>query len=353
MAGEQHDPILVSRFEADLLYILQFLLRRDPSGHALELIYREVEAPPCLSRRCVTLIQDTLVKGCVSILARTAWGKERHLQGGKVVEGRLWARHSPATLAPRFSEHTLRFLIWLTAANPADKAPTWPVIPLEQLTVADQLFFYFALGALRDTEKGAFFSGKDLFTSNGLCRLAYPETLTRDQAVDFSPWLTGTGAALLEALQPELIQRWLQVERGKAQIGDWQRMQELGRSQERVLVSFLEATAQAGRRDLARFLLPALQALLPENPRLEWWIGGLRSAGPRMLDRTETNQAALVLPRILARLQGWETEARAVGYFEEEYAASQLWKSDWERWHGNTLVERAQSLLRQIEPLRR
>jgi hypothetical protein len=253
-----------------------------------------------------------------------------------------------------FSELVPRFLIWLTARNPAGKNPHWPVLDRGQLTVGDQFFFYLSFGMLRGTEGERFFSSKELFFKNGLCRLAYPENFlhaAREKRVDLGEWMSDSGVAMVEALQSDLIERWLQIEKSKAQIADWEQMQALGRSQELVLVSLLEAADRVGRRDLARWLLSTLHALLPENPRVEWWTGGLRSAGPRLMDRSVTHRAALVLLRLLGRLKEWDNQARAVGYFDEGYVASQLWKSDWESWQGDVLAERAAALLRQTEPL--
>jgi hypothetical protein len=58
-----------------------------------------------------------------------------------------------------------------------------------------------------------------------------------------------------------------------------------------------------------------------------------------------------VVVRQLHRLQRWERQARSVGYFDENYAASQLWKSDWEYWHGDQLCRRAHILLRELNLL--
>ena len=52
-----------------------------------------------------------------------------------------------------------------------------------------------------------------------------------------------------------------------------------------------------------------------------------------------------------ARLQRWQRKARGVGYLDEGYAASQLWKTDLEHNGGEELAARAASLVRQIEPL--
>ena len=182
------------------------------------------------------------------------------------------------------------------------------------------------------------------FVRHGLCRLAYPEDYTAapaDAEPNFAPWTSGVGACMLEALQPELAARWIEVEGGKSRIAEWQRMRDLGRSQERVLTAFLDAVEQAGRLDLARFLLRAAHQLLGEHADADMWVGGLTNAGPRLADRAATYQSALALLRQLPRLQSWERRARTVGYFDEGYQAAQLWKADWEQYQGDALHERA------------
>ena len=64
-----------------------------------------------------------------------------------------------------------------------------------------------------------------------------------------------------------------------------------------------------------------------------------------------THQATFVLLHFLERVNGWSRRAQAVGYFDEGYAAAQLWKSDWERLGGGELCNRAAALVRAIEPL--
>jgi hypothetical protein len=40
-----------------------------------------------------------------------------------------------------------------------------------------------------------------------------------------------------------------------------------------------------------------------------------------------------------------------VGYFDEGYAASQLWKADWEAHAGDLLCEHATAIARAVDPL--
>src|SRR5262249_11529820 len=151
------------------------------------------------------------------------------------------------------------------------------------------------------------------------------------------------GACLLEALHPELTRRWIEVESSKERLSDPQAMRVLGVAQERVLTSFLDAIEQAGRGDLAGFLLQTAPVLLGPHAHAGMWTARLNLAGQRVADRAATYQAATIFLRTLDRLQAWERRARGVGYFDEGYAASQLWKANWEQVQGDRLVERAQA----------
>jgi hypothetical protein len=51
-------------------------------------------------------------------------------------------------------------------------------------------------------------------------------------------------------------------------------------------------------------------------------------------------------------LRRWERKARSVGYFDEDYQASQLWKADWEAAGGDVVADRAHRVLELLEPLR-
>src|SRR4051812_37392059 len=96
----------VSRFEANLLRLLYYFLRREPIERALPLVENRCQAPACLSRTAVRLVQDALAKGCPFLLGRRGgWMKERHLRGERVASGRLWQRTLPPDLGLAFSGH--------------------------------------------------------------------------------------------------------------------------------------------------------------------------------------------------------------------------------------------------------
>lgn len=340
----------VSRFEANLLGLLQCLLQRAPRERALHLI-GQLPPPPCLSRSAVELIQDHLSKGCVWLVARTAWRGERHLRGTQIVEGRLWERTAPEELALGFSKQSVEFLLWLGAGDRVKPKSGWKPTP-NALESGDCLLFYWAYRTLRDTEVGEKLRQHEAITGNALCRLAFPEDFAVVATMpDWGRWTKGVGSCLLEALQIPLSERWVEVETAKEWIGDAKGMRELGKSQERVLGSFGDALTAGGRRDLARFLLRALSLVLRDKPPSSRWTAGLNMGTLRLADRLDTARSALALVKFSQVLLEWERESRLVSYFDEGYAASQLWKSDWETFAGLEVCEHARRLLAEIEPL--
>ena len=344
----------VNRFEADLLNVLHAVLGTIPLEVALPAIARHRKRPSCLGRDAVDLVQDALAKGIVRRLAREgSWLPQRHLRGDLVASGRLWDRTPPEELGLTFSAETLAFFVTLTVDQLSDDPPPWSP-DVARLTIGDHVVLYFAYQALRTTRAAPTLRGLPQFARNGLCRLAFPDDFAEihgDAQPDFSPWALAPGAFVLEALQPYLATRWVDVEGRKSRIADPDRMIALGREQQLVLDSVFEALSIAGRYDLARFLLSAFATLLRKIPDARTWVGSLQLADARMARRVEVHRAALVLLRSIDRLSEWERRARTVGYFDDGYAASQLWKSDWESYDGDRLCDVAAAVVRAVEPL--
>lgn len=348
----------VSRFEASLLRLLYYFLRREPIERALPLIEARLEPPPCLSAGAVRLVQDALSKGCTFLLAqRGGWRDDPFLRNLLKKTGRLWQRTQPQALGLTFSQQTLRFLIWITAARPGDKQPAWQP-DYDTLTPGDLLVLFFAHEGLRDTVEGLgapILRKREPYQRHGLCWLAYPEDFTQVPegiSPSFDPWLQDVGACILEALQPDLTARWIHVESSKERIEQPAVMRALGASQHRVLETFLSAVEKIHRRDLARFLLRAAHQLLGPHAHPGMWTGALQMGGQRLADRAATYQAATAMLRQLERLAGWTRWARGVWRFDEEYPAAQLWLEDWEQFEGENLVPRAQAIIRNLDPMR-
>jgi hypothetical protein len=119
------------------------------------------------------------------------------------------------------------------------------------------------------------------------------------------------------------------------------------------LNSYLKAAEAARRIDLARFVLRTNAAVLQSEMTPVFWTGGLQGSGPpRLADRLETQRAALAVPRQMEILEEWQQRARNVGYFDDDYAATQLWKADWEAANGDAVALRARAAVAMLEPLR-
>jgi hypothetical protein len=343
----------VSPFEARLLRILYAVLKQAPAEQALPLVFERVPRPTGLSRACVDLVAESLAKGCMTFLAESGgWRRERFLRDGQPREGRLWDRWSPAELGLSFSRYSMELLIWITAHRPGDQKPPLQ-LRTEELTPADRLLVFLVYDLLRETEAGTALQALPTVNGDGLVRLAcFDDFSGLTAAPDFAPWMTALPAAILEAMQPFFRDRWVAVERNKRQIDDWDTLRDLGLVQERVLTAFADAAETAERPDLMRFILWTMAAVLPPGVTPDAFTGGLQGKGPsRLADRIEVQRAALAIPRHMERLQRWQRKARGIGYLDEGYAVSQLWKLDWEQNGGDELAARAAELVQQVEPL--
>jgi FtsH ternary system domain X6 len=351
-------PRMVSRFEASLLRLLRFFLKQVPAEEGLRLVNAKAHRPDCLSAAAVHLVRDSLSKGCVLYLVKAGgWRRERYLRRGAPKFGRLWERSEIPDLTLQFSRQSMEFLIWITASKPGDGKPTWQPA-LKALTPADQLLLFLAYEAVHsEPDSAAAMRATPAFATNPLIWLAYADEFASaapDAVPDFAPWLTGLGSFILEAMQPVFLERWLSIERGKGQIGDWQRMLQQGRAEQQLLDKFVAGIESAGRLDLSRFLLGTLAAVLatPDLPPT-FWTGGLQGSGPpRLAERLETQRSAMSLLRQTERFRRWEQRARRSGWDDEDRDAQKFWLSEWERFDGDTVARRAEQILHQLEPLR-
>ena len=352
----------VSRYEADLLTILQGFLGYVPRSQLLSLLSSGRERPKCLSRAAVELIQDTLAKGATRRTAEAGWQTKRFLSAGAMVEGRVWQRLSPAQSGLDFSPQTLDFLLWATATDCLKPtAAIWKPLARRKLTLGDRWFLTTAMSAVHDSDPGRLWAQREPWRSDPLSQLWFaadfePGTPGKGAAakpaeLDFESWLRPAGLAVIEAEESWLARRWIEMERAKARVVAPGRLQAIGASQARVLDAWLTAIEQAGRRDLSRFLLAAVATLLREKPTLKDWFGQVEVGEIRLADRQTTYRSALVVLQAFQRLVGWQAEARGVGYFDEGYQAAQLWKADWEAYNGDSLAATARGLLDQSQRL--
>lgn len=345
----------VNRFEGNLLRIVRGILGQAPRAEVLALLSRETPRPAGLSRGAVEILQQMLAAGCVRLLARWGWRRVRHLRGDRPVEGRLWQRTPPRELGLTFSRNTPSLLLWLTAWKETASEDLWKPSADIPLTTGDRLLLFLTCRTVQGTPLADSLQRLSAWRHDGLCRLAFADGfagLPSAEPIDWRPWLTGVGACIFEACQHELADRWVQMERTKWELTRADLTRAIGEAQEDVLNSLFDAVETHDRRDLCRFILMAADRLLGGEPPVQRWLRPLDVSGLTMGQRVRTYQAALALVRSLARLEYWQRQAVAIGYFDEGYAASQLWKSDWERYRGEHSCAHARAIVQRADPLR-
>src|SRR5262249_31381136 len=154
----------------------------------------------------------------------------------RIVEGSLWQRTPPEELGLHFSPNTVRFLIWLTASPPSQKS-TRSQPKIRDATVADRLLFFWAYLTLRRTDAGKGLIRQPFIAPEPLCRLAFADDFVEAAGeTDWTPWTTGLGSCILEALQRPLAELMLQSEDRK--LRGAQPMRVLGKNQDAVLRGF-------------------------------------------------------------------------------------------------------------------
>lgn len=347
----------VSKFEHDLLVILRYLLGRAAPQQTLLLITSKHDAPQCLSRDCVRLVQDSLAKGSVLHLTRIGgWRNERFLEGGLPVGGRIWDRVPIDSRRLVFSKHSLNFLLWLTAEKVDSSSDKW--LSIADATPGDELFFALAYERLRnEPDIVSALKLRNAFANNPFCWLFSPQDFVGEgeaKPPSFEPLFAGARAAILECLQPVLAKHWTASERQKEAITDWQTMRRIGTAEVAMLANVLAAAEKANRSDLARFVLRAMAAVMHGHyPDAKYWTGGLTANPPtRLADRIAIQRNALAFPQQAETLARWDRLARSIGFFDDGYAASQLWKEEYESANGGEILAKSKRALDQLEPLK-
>ena len=350
-------PVLLPRFEYQLVRLARFFVGLLPAEVVVASLGQRFAKPDGISANARRLIEQSLAKGSVLRLARTGgWRTESFLRAGQPKTGRVWERGSLKERQLLFTSAPVNFLIWMTTAKINDVRTLYTME--KRLSAADELFFFQVYETLAESSPVVAEQVRRInaIRHNPLVRLCYPDDfLDEADAPDYTAWVQGVRSVMIECLQPMLQKRWLNLETQKAQETVWLTLRRKSEAQERTLGAYLAECGDAKRPDLARFMLGAAKSLL-KHPGLQPgdWTSALSgdAAPARLAERLAVQRSSLGFLRQMRVLQNWDRDARAVGYFDEEYQASQLWKRDWESHNGTELCQRATRLLEQLEPLR-
>jgi hypothetical protein len=315
----------VAASEAEMLLMARTMLGAAGSDAVQSLLQQQRALPAVIGPTALALLRETLGKGAIALLGRAGgWRNDISLAADPPRRGRLWQRHQPIPL--RFGTATWEVLRWL-CSEPMHRPPP---LPPTARTAADELLWYRAAVLLSNSGyRGAVAA----LAGSPLCQLAFPDLISAGDAepepADLSVLCTGSTAVVMEGLQGKLAERWLEIERGKSQIGSSAELVQIGNAQERVLNGFLDAVDRAGRRDLASFLVDAAQALLQARPAARLWIRSLAPDSALEARQTAARAAGAFL-RAIDRMAGWWGELGTVAFFDEGYEAAQALLARWQ-----------------------
>ncbi|GIW84453.1 MAG: hypothetical protein N3E46_09695 [Gemmataceae bacterium] len=363
----------VTPFENELLCNAKklFLISKASSPHTQNWDYHSSPQQE-LSANADRLLKTILAKGTVEFLVKASEGwHESFLQHGQEKSGRLWERHPLAERTLHFSHNTLRLLIWWTSTDPKiAQAMREPPVDVKSLTPADEFVVWRIADCVQTAHSHRSESFKKLcsfraFHSNPWIWLSMPHMLRTEiskhslSQLDDMPWYAkanlvdspsfarcfqGLRSVFLEALQNHLFQRL--VKDFPLNTEDVEELVQRNVATYLIYRQFLLDAEQAGRPDLALFLLRAVARLTPaftqlqdrrqNNVKIDEQIGRLRTVQERMKARQ-----ALIAPLTLINiLHRWTLHYRNIGYWDEDYRIAQWWLRQWEEHRGDELVGR-------------
>ncbi len=330
---------VVSESEHGLLAVTRGLVGEASPAETQAAIRMCHQPPKGLTAGAMAIFQDTLAKGAVMQLIR---------RGGWIAtgaEGRLWQRHPPPEL--RFTGYSFELCRWLTS-GPQWLAEAAPKALPEGL--GDELTAYLAGHLLSELEAPVVAAVP--LRSSPLCRLAFPELFAGGDlpAPSYRQLARGDGLIVLEGLQADLAARFEAVERHKSAIAGAAELSALGVAQEQALEAYLAAVDEAGRRDLASFLVQGARRLLQTRPQARLWIRSLDRTQPLSERAAAARAAAAGLRAVALRVGGWWRDFAAVRFFDDDYDLAQRVLSVWEPL-GQRGFTQADRLRQQLESL--
>ena len=336
------EPPQVAASEADLIAMTRALTA--PHAHDVwALLAGSRTLPAKIGPTCAGLVGDALTQVWPALWRRDGARPGSAIAKGNVVRGRGWERTAITPLA--YSQATIALLRWMVAM-PLATAGNVEKLVSAKLAIGDQVVIYLALDLAAGTPAQSTIAAQTLVRQAPLAWLGFPH-LMAGTPPPFASLVTGAGATVVEALALELAGRWRTIELGKRTTTDPDALIRLGANQDAVLQGFMAACDKAGRRDLAQFVLDAVQPLFERN------IAPI----PTDLDLTKplsvraaARLGAGALLRGVQLWTQWDDAHRGVRFLDDDYQAAQLLLSRFER-IGRTGADRTAQWLGELASL--
>jgi hypothetical protein len=297
---------------------------------------RRSEVATTFEPTAMRLLEDTLAKGCVKMLARLGGARARvRAHAGSRRPMRVFEARPTPRIA--FGRYTFELVRWLTSTVLDATSSPVPLFESAPVSVGDELCAYLALRLV----EGGPFERSALASPGlrcGLTWLGFSRSLASHGERSVTPDLTGIVATeerrvVLECLAGDLAPRWALPLRSDAREDlEAEDAAYLGAVERATADGLLDALAAADRWDLATFLVDAGVLALPVG-RTAQQIAAVatpRVTGGTLRAKTEARRQGGALFRALARL-GKKREALAlVGFMDDGYEAAQATLSAWE-----------------------
>lgn len=300
----------VSRAEGLLLSVARAALGFDSSYGLRRLLLSQGSPPERLSPPAMRLLEETLSKGVVHVLAAGGW---QPLAGR-----RLWQRQALPTL--EFTPTLFRFLQWLVrmplgeAGSARGVAPV-PFTPAESVVVASLLHGLRGSGLESAVLSHPGARATPLLQLGFAGELATVAPLEATAPVDVRAHLV-----FLEGLADLFAASWLAAESRLAALETPAQVRQVAAAQSAVLEPFLAALT--GHREAALFLVRAGSQWTGSAPTPEHYGRRFKPELP-LSERTAARRASLVLLRALATLSAWHEEHRVTRFTDDGYPEAQ------------------------------
>lgn len=322
-ADEQEDlegvePPMVAASEAEIVQMARALTA--PQAHDVwTLLASSRSMPPKVGPTCARLVGDAIEQIWPALWRREGARFGASIRDGKVIRGRGWERNPPSPL--EFSPFTLALLRWLVEVPLAAGAA--PELAAQPVAIGDQVVAYLALSVATETPAQLSIARFSKVAVTPLVWLGFAQVLPGEppEARDWDELVTGPGAVVIEALQVDLAKRWRTIELTKRTITEPDTLIALGGAQDKTLLAFMAACSRAGRRDLAGFVIDAMLPLL--DRQVAPFPNELDRTKP-LSTRTAARKASGALLRGLDTWLQWDREHRGIRFLDDDYEASQL-----------------------------
>jgi hypothetical protein len=307
----------------------------------------------------MSVLESTLARGVVKALARLGGARARiRPDRGSPKPARVFEVRPPPKLA--FGPYTFELIRWLTNA-PLGARELPQTFELEAKTLGDELCAYLALVLVEGQRlERTVAAAPGLWTP--LTWLGFARSFARHGGVkprapaSFASLLaTEDARTIVECLAGDLARRWAaSVVWDEEDIVIAEHAVRIGTVERATLERFLDAASDAGRWDLATFLIDAAARALPPGARprdiAARAMPRVRTENASLRARTEARRRAGALFHALGRLGKHRDELAHVHFIDEGYDVAQATLSSWEVL-GRDAFLRAESVLATLASL--